>query len=447
MVTFHGERVRGKYVLFRTGGKNWMIHRMDPPEDPDREPMPERVRADAGAHRARCRRARTGPTRSSGTACARSATPRAAGSSSRAATATTSRRATPSCARSAARSARTRRSSTARSSRSTSSGRPSFQRLQRRMHLTSEGQVRRLSRVRAGRLHDLRPAVARRALADGARPTTSAARGSPSSSWPGRRGRSPAYHVGNGAGPAGGHPRRRASKASSPSASTAPTSRAAARQGWVKVKNVRNTDVVVGGWVGGDGGRAGQDRRARDRLHAEDGEPALRRQGRHRLHRRRAQAPAGHRRPAGARRRRRSPAPSPRRPTHFIEPSLVASVDYGDDHRGGTLRHPVYKGLRDDLERRTGRRRRRIEPADSAAPFVRRPSTRSSEWGMPRSMWSGAISFGLVNVPIKLYSAVSKKTVRFHQLNGETGSRIAQKRVDSVTGEEVPTRTWSRATS
>src|ERR671916_532213 len=56
---------------------------------------------------------------------------------------------------------------------------------------------------------------------------------------------------------------------------------------------------------------------------------------------------------------------------------------------------------------------------------------------MPRSMWSGAISFGLVNVPIKLYSAVSKKTVRFHQINGETGNRIAQKRTDAVTGEEV----------
>jgi DNA end-binding protein Ku len=52
-------------------------------------------------------------------------------------------------------------------------------------------------------------------------------------------------------------------------------------------------------------------------------------------------------------------------------------------------------------------------------------------------MWSGAISFGLVNVPIKLYSAVSKKTVRFHQLNGETGNRIQQKRVDPETGEEV----------
>ena len=43
MVTFHGERVRGKYVLFRTDGKNWMIHRMDPPEDPDRESMPDRI--------------------------------------------------------------------------------------------------------------------------------------------------------------------------------------------------------------------------------------------------------------------------------------------------------------------------------------------------------------------------------------------------------------------
>jgi len=43
MVTLHGERVRGRYVLFPTKGKNWMIHRMDPPEDPGREPMPERV--------------------------------------------------------------------------------------------------------------------------------------------------------------------------------------------------------------------------------------------------------------------------------------------------------------------------------------------------------------------------------------------------------------------
>src|SRR5215211_8628265 len=57
---------------------------------------------------------------------------------------------------------------------------------------------------------------------------------------------------------------------------------------------------------------------------------------------------------------------------------------------------------------------------------------------MPRSIWSGAISFGLVNVPVKLYSAVSRKTVRFNQLNAETGNRIQQKRVDPETGDEVP---------
>jgi DNA end-binding protein Ku len=55
---------------------------------------------------------------------------------------------------------------------------------------------------------------------------------------------------------------------------------------------------------------------------------------------------------------------------------------------------------------------------------------------MPRSIWSGAISFGLVNVPVKLYSAVSRKTVRFHQLSD--GVRIQQKRVNPATGEEVP---------
>jgi DNA end-binding protein Ku len=56
---------------------------------------------------------------------------------------------------------------------------------------------------------------------------------------------------------------------------------------------------------------------------------------------------------------------------------------------------------------------------------------------MPRSIWSGAISFGLVNVPVKLYSAVSRKTVRFNQLNSKTGNRIQQKRVDPETGDEV----------
>ncbi len=43
IVTLHGDRVRGRYALFQTDGDNWMIHRMDPPEDPDREPMPKHI--------------------------------------------------------------------------------------------------------------------------------------------------------------------------------------------------------------------------------------------------------------------------------------------------------------------------------------------------------------------------------------------------------------------
>jgi len=57
---------------------------------------------------------------------------------------------------------------------------------------------------------------------------------------------------------------------------------------------------------------------------------------------------------------------------------------------------------------------------------------------MPRAIWTGTIGFGLVTVPVKMYSAVDRKTVRFHQLSGKTGVRVSQKRVDPSTGEEVP---------
>ena len=57
---------------------------------------------------------------------------------------------------------------------------------------------------------------------------------------------------------------------------------------------------------------------------------------------------------------------------------------------------------------------------------------------MPRAIWSGSISFGLVNIPVKLYSAVSRKTVHFNQLDARTNTRIKQKRVSSEDGAEVP---------
>jgi len=43
MVEFNGQRLHGRYVLFQTRGNDWMIHRMDPPQDPDRKPMPQRI--------------------------------------------------------------------------------------------------------------------------------------------------------------------------------------------------------------------------------------------------------------------------------------------------------------------------------------------------------------------------------------------------------------------
>jgi DNA end-binding protein Ku len=57
---------------------------------------------------------------------------------------------------------------------------------------------------------------------------------------------------------------------------------------------------------------------------------------------------------------------------------------------------------------------------------------------MARAIWSGALTFGLVNVPVKLFTAVAQKEVRFHMLHGKDGGRIRMKRFCSVEDEEVP---------
>jgi len=56
---------------------------------------------------------------------------------------------------------------------------------------------------------------------------------------------------------------------------------------------------------------------------------------------------------------------------------------------------------------------------------------------MPRAIWSGSISLGLVNVPVRLFSAVQRKDVHFHQLQESTGSRIRYKKVSESSGREV----------
>ena len=57
---------------------------------------------------------------------------------------------------------------------------------------------------------------------------------------------------------------------------------------------------------------------------------------------------------------------------------------------------------------------------------------------MPRAIWSGSISFGLVNVPVKLYSAVHPQGLSFHQFQEGTNARVRNKRVSEKTGKEVP---------
>src|SRR5688572_23371808 len=75
---------------------------------------------------------------------------------------------------------------------------------------------------------------------------------------------------------------------------------------------------------------------------------------------------------------------------------------------------------------------------DSSSDRVVRTRLGGNTFAMPRAIWSGSISFGLVSIPIKLYAAVSRKTVHFNQLDSRTGARVKHKKVSAADGEEVP---------
>jgi DNA end-binding protein Ku len=57
--------------------------------------------------------------------------------------------------------------------------------------------------------------------------------------------------------------------------------------------------------------------------------------------------------------------------------------------------------------------------------------------GAVRAIWKGAVSFGLVSIPVKLYTATEEKDVSFHQVHREDGGRIRYKRICQLDGEEV----------
>ena len=349
MVTFHGERARGRYVLFRTGGNNWMIHRMDPPDDPDREPMPERILPML---------ARTGPLPADdakwayeikwdgvrGIAYVAGGRLRLQARSGRDIT---------------ARYPELRELGRALAGREAvldgevvafdADGRPSFQRLQSRMHLASEHAVRRLAQSEP--VHYI---VFDLLWLDGhslcALPYTERRERLLELGLHGPTWQTPASHVGDGAALLEAS-RRQGLEGIIAKRLDCPYTPGRRSPWWVKVKNVRQTDVVIGGWLPGEGKRAG-------RLGAlvvgfyEDGalkyagrvgtgfdEPELDRLGRILAPLERADSPFDGRQPP--------------RETHFVEPRLVASVGYGEWTQTRTLRHPRYLGLRDDIDPET----------------------------------------------------------------------------------------------
>jgi bifunctional non-homologous end joining protein LigD len=224
-------------------------------------------------------------------------------------------------------------------------GRPSFQKLQSRMHLTSEHAVRRLaaSDPVVYMIFDLLW-LDGRSLMDRTYEERRAALqelGVGGPSW-----QAPAHHVGDGkrlleASRAQGLEGIIAKRLDCP---YVPGRRS---QGWVKVKNVRRADAVIGGWLPGEGGRSG-------RLGAlvvdfyEDGE--LRYAGRVGTGFTQAElARLGKLLEGLAREDSPFAGRQPPRETRFAEPSLVARVGYGEWTQARTLRHPVYRGLRDDV--------------------------------------------------------------------------------------------------
>jgi bifunctional non-homologous end joining protein LigD len=235
-------------------------------------------------------------------------------------------------------------------------GRPSFQRLQGRMHLASDSAVRRMAASQPvtyvifdllffeGRsLCELPYSERRERLLE--------------LDLNGPAWQTPAHHVGNGAAlleatRAQGLEGLVAKRLDSP---YTPGRRSPA---WVKVKNVNRTDVVIGGWLPGEGNRGGRLGALVVGVHGTDGE--LRYAGRvgtgfderelDRLGRL-----------LGELERPNSPftGRQPPKQTRFVEPRLVAAVDYSEWTQAGTLRQPSYKGLRED-----------VAPEDVVAPDV-----------------------------------------------------------------------------
>src|SRR5215212_5300611 len=79
-----------------------------------------------------------------------------------------------------------------------------------------------------------------------------------------------------------------------------------------------------------------------------------------------------------------------------------------------------------------------ISDKDLAPAFPSCPVGENQEFMAARSLWNGAIRFGLVNVPIKVYGAASSKQIRFRELHVKDGSPLEHRRVCSKEDKEIP---------
>ncbi len=346
IVTLQGERAAGRYALFRTGGKNWMIHRMDPPADPTAEPMPDTVKpmlaklgrlpADDHAFGYEIKwdgvRAVAHVDAGHVTLTGRNGTDF-----------------TP-------RYPEVRGIGGALGSRRLildgevvaldDQGRPSFERLQSRMHLASASAVRR-------RMRDLPVTYmafdllwleghSTLTLPYSERRRLLARLGLAGPSW-----RAPAHREGEGAA------LLEASKAQDLEGIVAKRLDSRYEAGrrsaaWIKVKNHTTQDVVIGGYTPGEGGRAAslgalcvgvqEDGRLKYAGKVGTGftEVTLGTVMRELRALERGNSPFDGRQPP--------------RGTRFVEPSLVARVEFREWTRTGTLRAPAFKGLRGDVD-------------------------------------------------------------------------------------------------
>ena len=355
MVTFHGERLHGRYVLFQTRGENWMIHRMDPPHDPEYEPLPR------GLEPMRARVDELPPDEEHWAFEIKWDGVRALVYASGGRIELTARSGNDITARYP----ELRGIGAALGAREAvldgevvafdANGRPDFGRLQRRMHLASERAVRRrmndtpVAYMAFDLLHldgrstlDL-PYAERRELLEGL-------------ALEGPHWQTPAYHAGDG------RALLEASRAQGLEGIVAKRLESRYEPGrrsgaWLKIKNVRRQEVVIGGWLPGQGARRGRLGALLAGVYepnASGDEPRLRYVGR---------VGTGFSEAELTRlaqlldpiARQTSPFAAGARPPKeatYCEPELVAEVGFAEWTHTGTLRAPRYLGLRDDKDPR-----------------------------------------------------------------------------------------------